>query len=447
MKTKNNIQKMNASFTYYFSVLCLMLLISACGGSSTDTVNDNIDTTTSSLAPVSLQSSIDRVQPMTGIVYWANNATQLAKLGDTVQLEYSYVVYADVVSEEGVYDWSIIDNLLADVASRSHQAILRFRYTYPGKTAVSVPQYIETATGFNSTIELVEGRNTYLPDWSFVGLEQFTLEFFSAFAARYDNDPRIAFLQVGFGSYAEYHLYDGAVSLGNNFPSKPFQAKFLKHLDSEFNELLWSFSIDAADSSYTPISAEPDLKTLSFGVFDDSFMHETHSDNNEEYNRFNWLFFGEDRFKTNPAGGEFSYYSDYDQMNVLNPGVGPYGKSFEYFAELYHITYIIGNNQSSYQSPERIKEAAMATGYKFTIEAFESSATASKVVIKNTGIAPIYYDAYPTVNGVRSSESLKGLLPDQSKNFTIATDGDNPILTIESDRLVTGQVIQFDANL
>ena len=28
------------------------------------------------------------------------------------------------------------------------------------------------------------------------------------FAARYDDDPRIAFLQVGFGLWGEYHIYD-----------------------------------------------------------------------------------------------------------------------------------------------------------------------------------------------------------------------------------------------
>ena len=56
----------------------------------------------------------------------------------------------------------------------------------------------------------------------------------------------------------------------------------------------------------------------------------------------------------------------------------------------------------------------------------------------NAGVAPIYFEAFPTVNGVRSQTSLKGLLPGQARQFTIAAGGTDPALTIESDRLVPG---------
>lgn len=441
MKIKPLVHAKHLSIFCRFYLLSLIFLVSACSGRTSD---EFIDDPVFYLVP--LKSNIDQVQPMTGIVFWNNN-TKLSSLGNIVQLEYSYMIYSDIVSEKGIYDWSVVDKLLADVASRGHQAILRFRYTYPGITYVSVPSYLENSEGFNSSIVLVEGKRTYIPDWSFAGLERFTLDFFSAFTARYDNDPRVAFLQVGFGSYSEYHLYDGPVSLGNNFPSKVFQAKFLRHLDASFEQLHWSISIDAADSSYTPIANDSDLVALKFGVFDDSFMHESHSENDEENNRSNWLFFGKDKFKNSPAGGEFSYYSAYDQANVLNTNIGAYGKSFEYFVGLYNITYIIGNDQTSYQTNKRIKQASMATGYKFAVEDFKASDTTSLVTIKNTGVAPIYYDAYPSVNGVRATESLKGLLPNKTMTFTILSGGTNLELVIESDRLVKGQVIQFDADL
>ncbi len=41
----------------------------------------------------------------------------------------------------------------------------------------------------------------------------------SRFAQRYDRDSRLGFLQVGFGSYAEYPLWDGPLKLGTTFPS------------------------------------------------------------------------------------------------------------------------------------------------------------------------------------------------------------------------------------
>lgn len=69
------------------------------------------------------------------------------------------------------------------------------------------------------------------------------------------------------------------------------------------------------------------------------------------------------------------------------------------------------------------------------------------VTIRNDGVAPIYYDAYPTVNGVRGSDSLRGLLPGTSVTASIAAGGSDPVLTIECDRLVPGQEIQFEADL
>lgn len=67
--------------------------------------------------------------------------------------------------------------------------------------------------------------------------------------------------------------------------------------------------------------------------------------------------------------------------------------------------------------------------------------------ISNSGIAPIYYDAFPTVNRVRSAESLKGLQPGQHRTFRVSVAGEKPKLTIDCERLVKGQSIGFDANL
>jgi hypothetical protein len=67
--------------------------------------------------------------------------------------------------------------------------------------------------------------------------------------------------------------------------------------------------------------------------------------------------------------------------------------------------------------------------------------------IENTGIAPIYYHAYPAVDGVRSGTTLKGLEPGQRRLFRIAKWSVLPVVTIECDRLVPGQKIGFEADL
>ena len=401
----------------------------------------------SSLRDIALNSIIDQVQPMTGIVFWGDNTGDLNQLGDDVQLLYSYMIYGDIVSQRGEYDWSAVEQVLNNAENRGQQAILRFRYTYPGVTSPSVPLYVRNTPGYQQQIRRVEGQNTYIPDWSSAELQDFTLEFYEQFAARYDDDPRLAFVQVGFGSYAEYHLYDGPLQLGQTFPSKDFQRTFVNHLANVFDQTHWSISIDAADGTQAPFRSTASLLNLDFGLFDDSFMHEQHSTSDSEYNRASWLFFGTDRYEQSPAGGEFNYYSDYDQEHVLDYPNGPYGRNFESFAAQYHITYMIGNDQLNYQPRSRIRQAGLATGYKFRITEFQSSDNASVVKVKNEGIAPFYYDAYPTVNGVRATTSLRYLLPGQSRTFSISSGGNNPLLTITSDRLVPGQTIQYEANL
>ena len=389
---------------------------------------------------VPLQSEIQNVQPMTGIVLWNTHSKVNT---DNIQLEYSYMLYNDVCKAQGVYDWTPMDKLLEEAASRGHQVVVRFRYTYVGQQC-AVPDYIKEWPGYEEMKGQSEGRTTYFPDWRCEELQRFHLEFHQKFAERYDNDPRLAFVQTGFGLWAEYHIYDGPCKIGRTFPSKDFQETFFKEMQNYFKETTWSISIDAADSFYSPLKAKKELLDIRFGNFDDSFMHETH----HEYNRDCWMFFGEDRSKIAPRGGEFSYYSSYDQRNCLNKE-GMYGRTFESQVEEYHMTYILGNDQPSYQTMERIKEASMSMGYKFEILDYRVKGNEAAVLISNIGVAPIYRNAYVAVGGVRGEYSLKNLMPGEQVWINVKGEGVSAqaVPAIECDHLVPGQKIEYKANV
>lgn len=388
---------------------------------------------------IPLLDSIEGVQPMAGIVYWTTSSHTNS---EAISLEYSYMLFNDIVQDSGVYDWSAVESKLTAIASRGHQAIFRFRYVYPGRTT-SVPDYIKALDDYVETMGPSEGRTTHFPDWSHLELKRFTLEFQERFALEYDDDPRLAFVQVGFGLWAEYHIYDGPFTLGETFPSKAFQAEFFHQMDASWENVPWSISIDAADPTYSPFSQQTELLKFPFGVFDDSFMHANHSN----WNLGNWNFFDRERYQHSPAGGEFSYYSDYDQENVLNPNTGAHGTAYEQWAQDFHITYMIGNDQPGNQTEARIKEASKASGYHFQITAFSSNADSARISITNVGVAPIYYDAYPAVNGLRADISLKHLTAGDTLDMEILSGGPDPVLTIECDKLVPGQIIEFEAHL
>ena len=388
------------------------------------------------LRPAPLQSRVTHVQPMTGLVFWADSE-QVSS--DAIQLEFSYLKYGDVVSKAGVYDWAPVERVLGAVAGRKHQAVLRFYDTYVGQKT-TVPDYIKKLPDYKETSALSEKKQTGFPDWSHAELQRFILEFYSKFAEKYDRDARLAFLETGFGLWSEYHIYDGPMKLGKTFPDKEFQEKFLKQLAGVFKQTPWMISVDAAAEETTPFASRRELLDLAFGNFDDSFLCKQHAKENEP----NWKFFGRDRYLRAPAGGEFSYYNDSDQKNALAAN-GPNGVSFEAAARDFHITFMIANDQPKYQKMERIREAGLACGYRFKIVEFKTGADRSRVTVSNVGIAPIYHDAFVAVNGLRAKASLKGLRPGESRTFDVSGGGDK--VTIESDRLLPGQRIEFDADL
>ena len=392
---------------------------------------------------VPLQSVIDHVQPMTGIVLWNTSGSNKKEY---VQLEFSYMLYNDVCKEKDVYDWTPMEKLLKEVASRGHQAVVRFRYTYPGYSC-AVPDYIKSWPGYEATWAKADGRSkpdTEYPDWRCEELQRFHMEFHRRFAEQYDNDPRLAFVETGFGHWAEYHVYDGKFIKGQTFPSHDFQAQFLPKMDEWFQDTPWLISIDAADGKYAPFEEKAELLNLNFGNFDDSFMCEDW----DGYNYESWEFFGRERYKRAPLGGEFSYYSNSDQKHALDKA-GMHGRVFEDVVAKVHMTFIIGNDQPGKQTPERIKEAAMSMGYSFEVRDFRiKEGESASVLIANIGVAPIYRDAFVEVDGVRGDFNLRELMPGKEAWVSIpckASKKSRP--AIACDHLVSGQEIQYKADI
>ena len=408
-----------------------------------------------SFRPVHIKSKVDAVQPATGLVLWSDNAEDRnATYGKSISLEYAYCLPCKVVTgkqgETVQYDWSSFDGWLDEVASRNHQAVVRFRYEYPGDESVdgnpgttAVPAYIKALPDYHETYNENEDGETWYADWTNTELQWFTKQFYADFNARYGQDPRIAFLELGFGHWSEYHIFGTELDPGVNFPSEAYQKEFLTYVDGVL-DIPWAISIDAADNS--PVVDDDQLMTLGFGLFDDSFMHAEHEG---DYNEECWDAIGAGtRWQTGPCGGEISYYTSADQKNFLNPA-GMYGVTWKQAATKYHISFMIANDapRGTYGTAKRFKEAALECGYHFQLTKLSTDGEKTRAEITNTGVAPIYRDAFLAVGGVRSEESLKGLLPGETRQIVIEKATDGRDVTIESDFILPGQTIQFDADL
>lgn len=401
---------------------------------------------------VALRRQITHPQPMTGLVLRPYKAEELHNTyGQSIQLEYDYYLPCDIVKgckEDGtlIYDWSLFDAALNDVASRGHQLVPRFRYVWPGSGPTTVPDYIKQLPDYHETFSDVDGEGpTYYADWSNPELQRFTLQFYTDFFKRYAHDPRLAFLQVGFGHWAEYHIFPTPVKYGKNFPSLEYQKKFLLHMSEVSDGLPWLISKNAGDNS--PVVGDDELLALRFGLFEDSFMGEFFLNGGYKV-AWNGLG-GQNRWQIGAIGGEVGPGYE-DNYNFLNPS-GIYGYFYENVASKYHVTFMGGNcaPDNPNGTPERIKQASMATGYRFEVKKCATDGKSTLLLVSNEGIAPIYRDAYFAIGNVRSETSLKGLLPNKEVWIEIAakprSDGED--IKIVSDYILPQQEIQFEVKI
>ena len=411
--------------------------------------------------PVGVKGQVTHVQPMTGMVLWNEQAANLqATHGDAIALEFSYVQPCRLVTGKAdgkiQYDWTFLEDKLNGAAGRGHQMVVRFPLCYPSnrnncsdtRGGTYVPDYIRALPDYRETYAANPGGDgpTWYPDWSHSELQWFVKQFYSDLAARYNRDPRIAFVEVGFGHWGEYHTYGTEPQFGMNFPTREYQRELFIHL-SHVMEIPWLTSIDAGDEYYSDVCVHAESKDLSFGLFDDTFMHAEHDlSEGDGWNERCWIWSGMDRWKNGVCGGEISYYTANDQLNFLNPA-GMYGRTWEQAAAKYHMTFVICNDapRGNYFSPERVTQAGIASGYTFAVTSCETNGVNSRVTVRNNGMAPIYRDAYVTVNGKRSEQSLRGLLPGEELVCTVkkaVATADN--VRITSDFILPTQEIQYE---
>ncbi|MBP5351071.1 MAG: hypothetical protein J6Y56_03830 [Fibrobacterales bacterium] len=420
--------------------------------------------------PVPLQSSITKALPMTGLVFWTTNYR--SGYDDATALEFGYCYPAAVVkgkNSDGTinYDWSSFEELLDRAAARNHQEVVRIAYENPTDKAwdgvkghTAVPEYIKKDSvryNYHETTNTVYGNNVHYADWRSDELKWFTKRFITDFAKRYDNDPRVAFLEVGFGHWSEYHIYGTTIKPDTNFPSAAFQKEYAKHVDTTLKNLPWIIGIAAGDASISPYKNDAELRALNYGMLDDSFMHGGHEiSSGQGYNEKCWNALDyTNHWQTAANGGEVSFYEydppkdayPYDHLYLLSPE-GPHGITWAQAAAKYHITFMLAGSavSGSYGTPSHFLQGALASGYKFRVTSYAFNGRKARATVKNEGVAPIYRDAWVAVGGLRSGTSLKGLLPGDSLTVTVNASANDLELTIESDHLV-GRPIQYLADL
>lgn len=354
-------------------------------------------------------------------------------------LEFNYLALSQIMKGEDEYDWTAMEDLLGDIASRGNQAVIRIFLEYPGKKEGIPPFLIEQGLKvhryLNTNTAPFPPTEVATPDYQNPKLRAALRSFIKEWGKKYDGDPRLGFITAGLlGTWGEWHTYPKT----ELWASQEVQREVLDAYTQAFSRtpILLRYPAKAGHYSQTENASRP------FGYHDDSFAWATLETGKKEYD---WFYMPAlkaagkpalDKWKSCPIGGE------------IRPEV--WGKIFDaptqwpdkaqdiqQCIDSTHATWLMDTGMFREAPGEsRSLQAANAVrrmGYDLHVSRvrFEPGQTKSNranglqiiVEIKNQGVAPFYAD-WPTEIGFLDKQgkltkisqadqlSIRGILPD-----------------------------------
>jgi hypothetical protein len=301
-------------------------------------------------------------------------------------LEYFYIGMAEIVIGPGQYNWQQkLEPTLNEIANRGHQAVFRIYLEYP-RRPLQVPQFI-LDTGIKITpYETFGGGQS--PDFDNPLLVKTMVELINELGHRYDSDPRIGFIEVGLlGHWGEFHSWPQT----ELFASAETQNKVLDAYEAAFKTtgLLVSQDIFA----HTPMAR---IKDRRIGLHDDVFTRAT-LDKKQDHFYARVVRYGKtDHWKTTPVGGEITPRQQSCIWDI--PSCVP--DDYYQCVKSLHASWLL--NQGAFKNEwladkvQRAIQGSRALGYEFYVSAYRIKEQADvlklDIQVKNTGVAPFYYN-------------------------------------------------------
>jgi hypothetical protein len=185
-----------------------------------------------------------------------------------------------------------LESKLAEIASRNRTAIFRIYLTYPGKTKKptdAVPDFlINGGLAFNSFSGGVS------PDWEDSNLIKAMTQLIEAMGKRYDADPRIANINIGFlGHWGEWHG-GGQVQFASTETQKQVLDAYQR-----------SFKVTQMSARYPDVFGGLKAGDTRFGYHDDSFVQDTTISQNWGFMNRMKKAGATEQWKVGAIGGEF----------------------------------------------------------------------------------------------------------------------------------------------
>ncbi len=309
--------------------------------------------------------------------------------------------------------WTNLDNWISQATNEHCQFSFRIYLDFP-QAASGIPRYLIDGGLVTHAYTDFGNTTSVSPNWEDVNLRKAMTNCIAAIGARYDGDPRISWVELGFlGLWAQWW------DLSTPFASLTVQEEVMNAHIAAFSKTQLLLSPNAATNS----------GALKFGWYDDAILTDTLS-------RFSNGFLLaltnntlQQAWQTHMIGGEIDPALWYCQWS--NPACGLFG--FQNCLTNGHFSWSFNSGAFSTAHPLTTgqRAAAMAQarllGYELFVNSFSGNSSSVTVTVTNIGVAPFYYpwlvqfkDGATTWN---AAWNLTNALPNRTVTNTTALPG------------------------
>ncbi|MEJ7594529.1 MAG: DUF4832 domain-containing protein [Planctomycetaceae bacterium] len=335
-------------------------------------------------------------------------------------MEFSYLPLSDLMTGPETFDWTKLEELLDDIASRRHQTVFRIWMEYPGKKE-GIPVFLEqdrlkVTEWLNTNTDPFPRQMVRTPDYSDPKLRAALKSFIAALGQRYDGDSRIGYITAGLlGTWGEWHTYPREELMAG----KDVQSEVMDAYEAAFKKTPVLLRYPAGENAWA--NAANHLRHL--GYHDDSFAWATLDTGKKSDD---WFYMPAlktagpealNKWKISPIGGEIRpelWGQIFDDIPAH-----PQAQNFSECVRQTHATWLMDTGMfQNQQSPVRIRHAirqVQRMGYEFHVQSLhiqkEAASTAITTKVRNTGIAPFYHDWQLELAVLNSDNHVMKILP------------------------------------
>jgi hypothetical protein len=364
-------------------------------------------------------------------------------------MSFMYFALRDLMVGPTNFVWAPIEAQVKAATNEGCHFVFRVYLDFPGKTT-GIPQYLLDGglTTFNYTS--YNNATSVSPNWEDLKLRAAMTNFITAMGRVYDGDPRIGAIELGLlGFWGEWH------DEGPPYASKSVELEVMNAYQAAFKKTKLLVRSPTSDNANRP-----------FGYHDDSFCMDTLSPyaNGFLVPMTNIGPAALDKWKTQMIGGEVYPSLWYCLWN--DPSCAPTGQGFNTCVDAAHATWLMNPGAFSTgltNTPrQRALDGARRLGYEFHVMSLSTwtngTSLAAGVRLKNTGVAPFYYDwpvelAASTASGQILSKwstpwTISGILPgnpprDFTMTFTNRPPSGTTLLMRVINPLPSGKPLRF----